>query len=34
MAKVGKGFKAKGDLSFLNEWKYQLGEEILVPRGS
>lgn len=26
-------FKAFGELSFLNNWKYGLGEEILVPRG-
>lgn len=26
-------FKATGPLSFLNEWKYELGAEILVPRG-
>jgi hypothetical protein len=26
-------FKAKEALSFLNEWKYQLGTEILVPKG-
>jgi hypothetical protein len=26
-------FKASGALSFLNDWKYQLGAEILVPRG-
>ena len=26
-------FKASGELEFLNNWKYQLGEEILVPRG-
>lgn len=25
--------KATGVLSFLNEWKYELGYEILVPRG-
>ncbi|KAJ2891454.1 histidine acid phosphatase [Zalerion maritima] len=25
--------KAKGDLSFLNEWSYGLGLEILVPKG-
>lgn len=27
------GFKATGPLSFLNEWEYQLGHEILVPKG-
>lgn len=26
-------FTASGALSFLNEWKYELGAEILVPRG-
>jgi hypothetical protein len=26
-------FKATGALSFLNAWTYELGEEILVPRG-
>jgi hypothetical protein len=26
-------FKAKEALSFLNDWKYQLGAEILVPKG-
>ncbi len=25
--------QATGQLSFLNSWKYQLGAEILVPRG-
>ncbi|KAF3768905.1 hypothetical protein M406DRAFT_62916 [Cryphonectria parasitica EP155] len=29
----GSGFKASGPLSFLNEWEYQLGYEILVPKG-
>lgn len=29
----GRRFKAKGELEFLNEWEYQLGEEILVPKG-
>ena len=29
---VGK-FKATGLLSFLNNWKYELGHEILVPNG-
>jgi hypothetical protein len=32
-AKGQGGFKATGALSFLNDWKYQLGYEILVPRG-
>lgn len=27
------GFKATGPLEFLNEWEYQLGYEILVPKG-
>ncbi|KAK0747888.1 histidine phosphatase superfamily [Apiosordaria backusii] len=27
------GFKAKGELGFLNEWEYELGKEILVPKG-
>ena len=26
-------FQASGQLSFLNDWKYELGAEILVPRG-
>ena len=26
-------FQAKGALSFLNDWKYELGAEILVPKG-
>lgn len=26
-------YKATGLLSFLNDWSYQLGHEILVPRG-
>jgi hypothetical protein len=26
-------FKTSGPLAFLNNWKYQLGSEILVPRG-
>lgn len=26
-------FHATGQLSFLNDWKYELGAEILVPRG-
>ncbi|KAL8370747.1 hypothetical protein RB595_000886 [Gaeumannomyces hyphopodioides] len=32
-AKKDKRFKASGPLDFLNDWKYQLGHEILVPRG-
>jgi hypothetical protein len=31
-AAAGK-FKAKDALSFLNSWRYQLGAEILVPKG-
>ena len=27
------GYKFIGDLSFLNTWSYQLGAEILVPKG-
>ena len=33
VAKSAGQFKAKGALSFLNQWKYELGHEILVPRG-
>ncbi|GAB1310083.1 3-phytase [Madurella fahalii] len=33
VGRSGKAFKAKGELEFLNEWEYQLGEEILVPKG-
>ena len=33
IAKYAGKFKASGLLSFLNEWKYELGAEILVPRG-
>lgn len=32
-AKRNAGFKATGQLEFLNEWEYQLGYEILVPKG-
>lgn len=32
-AKKNKSFKASGELAFLNDWEYQLGHEILVPRG-
>lgn len=28
-----KNFKATGQLSFLSNWNYELGHEILVPRG-
>lgn len=31
-AAAGK-FTATGALSFLNDWKYELGAEILVPKG-
>lgn len=33
IANATGNFKATGPLSFLNTWKYELGEEILVPRG-
>ncbi|KZL73390.1 3-phytase A precursor (histidine acid phosphatase) [Colletotrichum tofieldiae] len=33
IAKAGTELKAKGALKFLNDWKYQLGHEILVPKG-
>lgn len=26
-------FNATGQLEFLNDWKYELGSEILVPKG-
>lgn len=32
-AKSKGDFQATGALSFLNDWKYELGHEILVPRG-
>lgn len=32
-AKKETGFRATGPLEFLNEWEYQLGYEILVPKG-
>ncbi|KAM7223157.1 acid phosphatase [Rhypophila decipiens] len=32
-AKKNGKFKAKEELSFLNDWKYELGYEILVPKG-
>lgn len=32
-AKAKGNFKAKDELSFLNDWKYELGYEILVPKG-
>jgi hypothetical protein len=33
MAEVAKQFKATGALTFLNDWTYTLGAEILVPKG-
>ncbi|KAG9257813.1 histidine phosphatase superfamily [Emericellopsis atlantica] len=30
---LGDSFKPQGDLAFLKDWKYQLGAEILVPKG-
>ncbi|KAK3935985.1 3-phytase A [Diplogelasinospora grovesii] len=33
IAAATEHLKARGQLSFLNEWKYQLGHEILVPKG-
>ncbi|KAI6783807.1 3-phytase A [Emericellopsis cladophorae] len=30
---LGDNFKPQGDLAFLKDWKYQLGAEILVPKG-
>ncbi|KAG9248531.1 acid phosphatase [Calycina marina] len=33
IAKYSGKFQATGLLSFLNDWKYELGAEILVPRG-
>jgi hypothetical protein len=33
IANAAGKFKATGALSFLNSWKYQLGAEILVPKG-
>lgn len=32
-AKATNGFKGTGPLAFLNDWEYQLGYEILVPKG-
>jgi len=34
IADLAGKFKASGALSFLNGWEYQLGAEILVPKGS
>lgn len=33
LADAAGTFKPKGALSFLKHWKYQLGHEILVPKG-
>lgn len=33
VAKASDTLKAKGALGFLNNWRYQLGHEILVPKG-
>lgn len=33
VAKASATLKAKGALGFLNNWRYQLGHEILVPKG-
>lgn len=33
LSEAGEGFKPKDDLAFLKDWKYQLGLEILVPKG-
>lgn len=33
IAEAGESFTPKGNLSFLKDWKYELGAEILVPRG-
>lgn len=33
VANLAGKFKATGALTFLNNWKYELGAEILVPRG-
>ncbi|KAH8180149.1 histidine phosphatase superfamily (branch 2) domain-containing protein [Sarocladium implicatum] len=33
IARASKEFKTSGQLEFLNEWTYQLGGEILVPKG-
>lgn len=33
IAEAAGKYRATGSLSFLNDWKYQLGAEILVPRG-
>jgi len=33
IANLTGNFEASGELSFLNSWIYELGREILVPRG-
>ncbi len=33
LADAAGEFKASGALAFVNDWKYELGAEILVPRG-
>lgn len=33
IADAGEAFTPKDDLAFLKDWKYQLGSEILVPKG-
>lgn len=33
LAAAAATFKASGALKFLNDWKYELGAEILVPKG-
>jgi hypothetical protein len=33
IANASGSFEASDDLSFLNDWTYQLGHEILVPKG-
>lgn len=32
-AEAAETFNATGQLEFLNDWKYELGHEILVPKG-
>lgn len=33
LANASSSFKPRGSLTFLHDWKYQLGAEILVPKG-
>lgn len=33
IAEASGSFNATGPLEFLNDWKYELGAEILVPKG-